>query len=519
MSVYNKILRNTLSSTASKSFHIVTLFIITPLVLKYLGSERYGLWGLIFSLSGYIQILDFSVKQSYAPFIAEHYAKNEILEINKILCAGLLFYIGIAVLAVIIMYFGLDIIVYDLLKIPFKYGTVAKNCIFLAFVVMCISNIFDCFTGLLEGMQRMDVTSGIEIISRIISVCGTLLVINKDLGLLGLTVNACLAILIKALLTAIASLLLFPRIRLTMGLIDKKYLSKLFKYGFSIQTIALAPKIVGGLMLIAISNLLGLTYVAYFTLATKCIYFIRMFPDFLFKAIIPAAAELNAANKKEHIVRFYYDSSKYISFFSFYMMCCIASALKYLIYIWLGSSPDEVVYLIYAFLISGAIQTALSGMGGAVLRGIGMPKYEVKKSLLYFVIALPFSIFFLRVFGFMGIAYAFFIAVVASTFYFYFMFHKLYNTRPGAMLRDVFLLPFITGLGLFIATQFMSAVFDLKTTSILGNLFYALLVVSIFTGVYFSVCYMFKYFSKNEIIIIFLRVKNIFSKKRMVFAD
>ena len=92
MGISNRIIKNTGANAIGMFFHIAALAIITPLVFRYLGSQLYGLWSIVFVLSGYTTFVDFGIGQSYTKFIAEYNATGDNLNINKVLNTGFFFY-------------------------------------------------------------------------------------------------------------------------------------------------------------------------------------------------------------------------------------------------------------------------------------------------------------------------------------------------------------------------------------------------------------------------------------------
>ena len=51
--------------------------VLTPIVLHHLGAERFGVWSLLFLLSGYLTTFDLGLGSSVIKFTAHHTAAGE----------------------------------------------------------------------------------------------------------------------------------------------------------------------------------------------------------------------------------------------------------------------------------------------------------------------------------------------------------------------------------------------------------------------------------------------------------
>src|SRR5882762_7953282 len=57
-------LKNVASSWAGLAVNVAVGFFLSPFILHHLGDEAFGLWVLIFSLTGYYGLFDFGIRSS-----------------------------------------------------------------------------------------------------------------------------------------------------------------------------------------------------------------------------------------------------------------------------------------------------------------------------------------------------------------------------------------------------------------------------------------------------------------------
>src|ERR1017187_7632305 len=79
------------------ALNIVIGLLISPYIIRKLGSERYGIWVLVFSLVEYLWFFDLGFNTSVTQFVAKYRARNEPEQINRVINTGLLYFCGVAI--------------------------------------------------------------------------------------------------------------------------------------------------------------------------------------------------------------------------------------------------------------------------------------------------------------------------------------------------------------------------------------------------------------------------------------
>src|ERR1700752_3241493 len=94
---FNKgqILKNVSSSWFSLGVNVVTGFILSPFIVHHLGDEAFGLWILIFSVTGYYGLFDLGIRSSIVRYVAKYSATDEHEELNRLVNTAMFSYSGI----------------------------------------------------------------------------------------------------------------------------------------------------------------------------------------------------------------------------------------------------------------------------------------------------------------------------------------------------------------------------------------------------------------------------------------
>lgn len=81
---------------AGVALNIAIGFLISPIIVRKLGSERYGIWMLVFSLVEYLWLFDLGFNTAVTQFVAKYRARNEPDQINRVINTGLLYFCAVA---------------------------------------------------------------------------------------------------------------------------------------------------------------------------------------------------------------------------------------------------------------------------------------------------------------------------------------------------------------------------------------------------------------------------------------
>ncbi len=117
-SLSRKIIRNTFFNMLGGSWGLLIKILLTPFIISYIGTDRFGIWALVLLFTGYFALLDFSIGTSVVKYVSSYYAKREFDSINKVVSSALVFYAVVGLLSWIAAVFIVKWAVANLLHIP-----------------------------------------------------------------------------------------------------------------------------------------------------------------------------------------------------------------------------------------------------------------------------------------------------------------------------------------------------------------------------------------------------------------
>ncbi|MDQ6977728.1 MAG: MATE family efflux transporter, partial [Ghiorsea sp.] len=164
---------------------ILVGFLLTPLILSYLGNERFALWAIFWSITAYIMLMDMGMGVSLVRQVAQSLEKQAYTHINQAVVSVLLMMIVVAG-SVWLMIWGLSL---WLLPIAGVSSVVQQDIVHLVTwgpLVFLLIATFRVFDAVLRGLQRFDLILQVTLTTSVVNVLGIYLTLSWGFGVLGL---------------------------------------------------------------------------------------------------------------------------------------------------------------------------------------------------------------------------------------------------------------------------------------------------------------------------------------------
>ena len=161
-SIKNLAIRSVLSNYLGRACSIGIMFFLTPFLVSTLGDQRYRIWAMMMSLTGYYAVADLGIRSSGTKHIAAAHAHGDHRKINEIIVTALGIY---SVMAVVVL--GVVAIVAWLFPFALKGAEESLNIIRLVLLLtglsFAISLLGQPFESVLAAYARLDVANIIAV--------------------------------------------------------------------------------------------------------------------------------------------------------------------------------------------------------------------------------------------------------------------------------------------------------------------------------------------------------------------
>lgn len=442
--VSQKIIRNTLFNIVGRFWSFVLFFILTPYIIHHIGVERFGIWTIVSVLTGYLGLFDLGISTSFVKYIAEYYTHRDYEKINHVVNTGFLFYLIFSFVVIALAMIFIQPIL-SLFNIPPFLYSEAIFVFFLGLVLFGISNSFNVFGAIQNGLQRMDISNMVAIAVSIPGVAGTVIALEYGYGLPGLMINNAVIILVTSVINIMVAYRIFPDFKLSpLSLSNRETFRLLFTFGYRVQVAAIAGAIHFQMDKFLLAFFLNVSRVTYYTVASQTASSIREIPLLLLRAILPAASEMDAGKNREALHILYFRSMKYIVLVGVCMLTVTFLLADPFLALWLGTGY-ETSAMTLKILMAGYFFNILTGPGFFILNGMGKPQYGMRSSILATVMNLILGIVLVMGIGYYGVVMGTTLSMITAALYFIVMYHRVMEVPLWDTGKKLFLKPFLSG--------------------------------------------------------------------------
>ena len=196
-----QIFRNIASSWFSLGVNVLIGVFLSPFILHRLGDAAFGIWVLIFSVTGYYGLFDLGIRSSVVRFVAKFHAVHDSQNLAEVINTSLFAYATVGAVAMLLTIIGAFYIDH-LFKIPPEFHSIARWVFLIVGTSVAIGFPMGVFGGALEGLQRYYLVNGLNVASSLLRAALIVLALSRGQGLLVLALITTILPLIASLVRA-----------------------------------------------------------------------------------------------------------------------------------------------------------------------------------------------------------------------------------------------------------------------------------------------------------------------------
>ena len=233
-----EILKNVSSSWFSLGVNILVGIFLSPFILHRLGDTAYGIWILIFSVTGYYGLFDLGIRSSVVRYVSTYTATGNKEGLAKLINTSLATYTAIGVVAMAVTLAG-SLFVDRLFRIPTAFLGTARLLFLMVGTAVALGFPSGVFGGILEGLQRFYFVNLTNVVSTLLRAALIVFVLHRGYGLLTVAAITVVLPLISSFARAFISLRVLP-VRFGWAYVDRVLFGNFFG-----SSIMIAPQHTG----------------------------------------------------------------------------------------------------------------------------------------------------------------------------------------------------------------------------------------------------------------------------------
>lgn len=281
--------------------------VVTPILIKNLGSEMFGVWALCGVVIVLSQMLDFGLGRALVRQVAQGRALGRWSHIAAHLNSAIWPLLGLA-LALTLAGLGLAPWLARLLGIPeplLAVSVTTLRILTLSFIPTVCTMLMGAS---LEGAQRMAYTSAGVTVNRLVFALGALLAVWQVRGLVGIAQAHLLGALLQMAVLFLAAIRVTPGLRVSPRLVKSDCLAADWRFGRYVFASSVVALCFTATNKIALARWSGLASVAFYELAALVAGQIFLLALALAQAVYPAFAAAYVEAGMDGVRRLYLGS-------------------------------------------------------------------------------------------------------------------------------------------------------------------------------------------------------------------
>src|ERR1700676_703373 len=153
-----QILKNVGSSWSALAINIVVGIFLSPFILHRLGDAAFGIWVLIFSVTGYYGLFDLGIRSSIIRYVSKYAATGDSNRLTSFVNTALLCYTGIGIVTMALT-LALSTSIERMFHIPPGMHAQPRWLLLMVGASVSLGFLLGGFGGVLGGVQHVSIPS------------------------------------------------------------------------------------------------------------------------------------------------------------------------------------------------------------------------------------------------------------------------------------------------------------------------------------------------------------------------
>jgi len=365
------VIRNVFYGSLTWFLPLCISFIATPIIVRSLGNNDYGIYALVLGFIGYS--FTFSFGKAITKYIAEYRNTPESDKITDVISASFVLNCVIGLTGVAIICLLSPWLVREVFRIEEASQDKTIHAMYIATAIIFVSMLNTLFSSMLQGLHRFDIYSKIFTASGFVSIGGNLVLALMGYGLVALLLWNLITLAIFAIIYATVGKRLLPEFKLRLTF-DRSTVRMVLGYNAGI----IGYQIIANVLLLFergwITQRLGSENLTYYVVPMTLGMYLHGFVSSLVQVVFPLASELN--EDRDKLLKLYTKATKIISMIVIFVMMSVVVNARLFLHLWIG---DAFVLNSSSLLILHIITFGLAAImtvSWQMSEGLGFPHYN-----------------------------------------------------------------------------------------------------------------------------------------------
>ena len=395
-----EILKNVGSSWFALGINVLVGIFISPYILHRLGDDAFGLWVLIFSVTGYYGLFDLGIRSSIVRYVAKYSAVDDHEQLNRLISTSLASYTAVCLVCLLLTGVGAFFVSF-LFRVSPDFLITARWLFLMVGTAVALGFPLGVFGGVLEGLQRFYLLNLTSVTSILLRALLIVIVLKHGGGLLSVALITMGLPLITAGINAVFVFHLLP-LELSRRLIDRTTLKKIANYGGTTFIIIVAGRLRFKTDALVIGTFLSSAAITYFAIGSRLVDYASEVVSSLAQVFVPMSSQSDATGDLARLRKIFVAGNRVCAMVIFPITAMLIILGKSVIEAWVGKRYVATSYPVLLVLLIPSTLMLAQAASGRILFGMGRHRTWAWVVLAEGVANLILSIVLVRRFGILG---------------------------------------------------------------------------------------------------------------------
>src|SRR3989475_8744190 len=222
-------IKNVGSSWFALGINVAVGIFLSPFILHRLGDAAFGIWVLIFSITGYYGLFDFGIRSSVVRYVSKFTAIADAEDSAKLVNTSLFSYSCVGVFSLLVTC-AVSLYADRIFRIPPEFYVTTRWLLFMVGASVALGFPLGVFGGILEGLQRFDILNWTSIASTLARAALIVVFLRLGYGLMTVALITVALPVLTSLVRATAVKRLVP-VPFGAGYVNLATLREMANYG------------------------------------------------------------------------------------------------------------------------------------------------------------------------------------------------------------------------------------------------------------------------------------------------
>jgi O-antigen/teichoic acid export membrane protein len=450
----SQVIKNVSSNGIALAITVVVGIFLSPFILHRLGDAAFGIWVLIFSITGYYGLFDLGIRSSLVRYVSKAKAIGDQQYLGKVISTSVCSYSVIGALALVIT-IVVGINVDRFFRIPPEFQSTARWLLLLVGTSVSLGFPLGVSGAVLEGLQRFDILSFTDIVSSLLRAGLIVLALLHGYGLLTLAVITVGLPVISSLFRWVVALRLM-RVRLGLALVNRQTLREIANYSGISFIMIISARLRFKSDEIIIGTFLSSVAITFFNIGDRIVDYAEEVVETFAQTLVSMSSHFDATGELDRLRKLFVVGNRVCAFITLPITAVLVILGKSVIEAWVG---QRYVHESYPVLVLMAVPSALAMAQSAsvrVLFGMGKHQTWAMVTLLEGLLNVVLSIWWVHSYGIVGSALGTTVPLTATMLFFLpcHVCRKL-GVAVSTYLREAYALPVLVSLPLVLTLLLM----------------------------------------------------------------